>query len=527
MKKQMPSLKRRPVGLTKQTVDAVRKKAGDAVTGAAVASAMDSDGDEDEDEDIARAREFLGSLPSVEPAHIWWALETRDIERRQASELGVEEARQQRQQHSQSVIEYLAERYVYAAFRDEVWDRRAQDWISTRALTNAEAHRMPVDPRSDKGERLDAFKVLRESDGADRVHNERFLPGEHGEIVERDGVEWLNIWQRPSVRPRKGDAKPMLDHILYLCNGNREHAAHLTDWLAYAYQNPGRKIAHAVLMVSEHQGVGKDTLAIAMARLFGERNCAFLDDDAVAEGRNEFMKRSQLVVVPEIMSGDRKDVANKLKPLITQPETRINEKNVKPYFVENLANFMFFSNHRNAAHIEDHDRRYFVVICGEAPREEDYYTALYDYIRSDALAGFAHFLATRDLSNFNPSAPAPHTEHKDVVRAATTPGWEAWLEDAWQSDAAPFDRRVVNLRDVLTAVQEARGPRMNVQQIGQFLSKKGGGELGRVRLESGGRVRLWATRDYETYAADPKLAAQAYGRPTEHMANHLRVVAAE
>lgn len=530
MKKQqknLPSLKRRPAGLSAKVVAAVRAKAGDNLTGAAIAAALESEGDEDEVGDISRAREFLASLSSVEPAHVWWALETRDIERRRAAELGVDEAQQVRQQRSQSVVEYLADRYVYAAKRDEVWDRRAKDWLSTKALSNSEAHRMPIDPRSDRGERLDALKVLRECADADRVHNERFLPGEYNEIVERDGVNWLNIWQRPSVEPAEGDAKPMLDHILYLCNGNREHAAHLANWLAYAYQHPGKKIAHAVLIISEHQGVGKDTLALAMSRLFGELNCSFIEDDAVSEGRNEFMKAAQLVVVPEIMCGDRRDIANKLKPLITQSRVRINEKHVPAYFADNVANFLFFSNHRNAAHIEDHDRRYFVMICGSAPRDADYYTSLYDYIQSDSLAGFAHFLATRDLSNFNPKERAPHTEHKDTVRAATTAGWEAWLDDAWQSDAAPFDKRVVNLREVLTAVQEAKGPRMTTQQVGEFLRKKGGGDLGRVRLDGGARVRLWAARDAEVYAADNALAAQAYERPTEHMATHLRVVAAE
>lgn len=527
MKKKLPALSRRPSALSKQVIEAVRMKAT-GVTGEAVRRILeeeDGDGDGEDDPDISAAREFLVSVPSVEPAHVWWILANRDLEAAQAAELGLGEAKKEAEKKAFNVYHYLRQRYVYAAFRDEVWDRRAKDWISTKALSNSEAHRMPEDPKSDRGDRLDAFKVLREDPVANRVHNERFLPGDEEEIVERDGVAWLNVWQKPTVVPRKDDAKPMLDHILYLCNGNKEHAAHLTDWLAYCYQNPGKKIHYAPLIISPAQGVGKDTVAIAMARLLGERNVPFLDDDAIAEGRNEFMKRASLVVVPEIMSGERREVANKLKPLITQPEVRVNEKNVKPYFVENLANFLFFSNHENAAQIEQKDRRYFVIICREDPKSEEYFDELYAYIRGDGLEGFAWFLANRDLSHFKPHAPAPHTEHKDTVRAATKAGWESWLEDAWMSEAAPFDRRVINLRDALTTIAEAKGPRMTTQQIAQFLKSKGGGDLERVRLSGGSRVRLWAVRDFERYAADGELAAKAFERPTEHMRDHLRVAA--
>lgn len=530
MKKKLPALSRRPSALQKTAIAGIRKK-GAGVAGEAVKRVIEGgdgdDGDGEDDPDIAAAQELLASLSSFEPEHVWWVLANRDQEQAQAAELGIDDAKKKAESKTFNVSHYLRQRYVYAAFRDEVWDRWAQDWISTKALSNAEAHQMPVDPKSEKGDRLDAFKVLREDPVARRVHNERFIPGMKDEVVTIDKVDWLNTWIQPSVKPSKGTAKPILDHILYLCNGNTEYAAHITNWLAYAYQNPGKKINHALLVISEQQGVGKDTMALAMSRLLGEENCPFIEDDAISDGRNEFMKRAQLVVVPEIMCGDRRDVANKMKPLITQATTRINEKNVKPYFTPNLANIVMFSNHENAAYIEDKDRRHFVIICKEAPRDEAYYDTLYEYIEGDGIAGFAWFLQNRDLSSFNPKANAPDTEHKDTVRNATKAGWEAWLEDAWQSDAAPFDRRVVNVREVLSAAVDAKAPRMNTQQITQFLRKKGGGDLDRVRLTGGARVRLWATRDFDKYDADRAMAAEAYESPRKHLCRHLRAVAAE
>jgi len=505
MKKKLPALGRKPSALSRSDVSAIQKK-GSAVKAAAIKIIMEKDddeddGDSDDDDDITAARDFLQTVSSVDPAHVWWCLETRETEERKASELGTGEEKQKEKRKSFNVGHYLRQRYVYAAFRDEIWDRRAKDWISTKALSNSEAHNMPIDPNSDRGERLDAFKVLREDPVANRVHNERFIPGARDEIVEQDGVNWLNTYNAPDIRPVEGDASWMLDHILYLCNGDKTIEGQMLDWMAFTAQNPGVKINYAPLLISPAQGVGKDTLGIALARVVGYDNAYFLDDGAIAEGRFDFMKSTSLVIVPEIMCGERREVANKLKPLITQERIRINEKNVKPYRVENQANFMMLSNYENAAFIEDEDRRYFVIICRQKPKSPEYFTEFYGKIWGEEIAAFAHVLMTRDLSEFNPKAPAPHTEHKDTVRQATQNGVEAWLDDAWNSNSSPFDRDVINLREALKVFHDAGAPRqMSIQAISAYLKKGhvGGGDLGNPRIgPKGKQIRVWAVRDFK------------------------------
>lgn len=509
MTKKMPNLSTRPRGLKKNYDGAILSKAGN-VSGDAVRIAIEMDAPDegdDEDDSIRAARDLISSLSSVDPLHIWWVLENRDVELKAGAELGLDEVKESAEKAVVDIYSYLRGRYIYGIFHDEIWDRRAKDWISTKSLSNAEAHKMPVDLHSDRGDRLDAFKVLREDPNADRVHNERFLPGKGEEIVTADGVNWLNTWVAPAIKPAQGNDKPMLDHILYLCNGNKDHAAMIADWLAYAYQNPGQKINYALLIISAFQGVGKDTLALAMARLLGEANVPFVDDDAIAEGRNEYMKRAQLVVVPEVMCGDRRDVANKMKPIITQPVVRINEKNKKPYFTTNCANVAMFSNHENAAYIEDGDRRHLVIICKSRPMAGDYYRNLYQYIQGADISGFAWFLANRDLSHFNPKGEAPHTEYKDTVRDATKAAWEAFLQDAWESNAAPFDGDVINLREAVSVIGEMKGaPRISTQQIAAFLrnEKIGGGDLGKPRIgKNGSQVRVYAVRKFEDLQSAP------------------------
>ena len=217
-----------------------------------------------------------------------------------------------------------------------------------------------------------------------------------------------------------------------------------------------------------------------------------------------------MAVIPEIMCGDRADIANKMKPLITQTTIQLREMRCDTRSILNQLNIMMFSNWLNAAMIEDHDRRYFVIICRAAPRETAYYDAIYDYIRGDGLAGFAWFLKERDLSRFNPSAPPPKTADKDIVRNATRSGLEAWLDDAIESHAAPFDRDVVNLREAVDEINKGRNLRATVQNVGAFLRKHGGADLDKIRLGSGGRMRLWAVRAGAWYKDRPGKAAEAY-----------------
>ncbi|HIE77273.1 MAG TPA: hypothetical protein EYP92_00340, partial [Candidatus Thioglobus sp.] len=60
-----------------------------------------------------------------------------------------------------------------------------------------------------------------------------------------------------------------MDHILYLCDGDQEDADHLIDWLAFNVQFPERKIKHAVLLGSAHQGTGKSMLIDVMRQILG------------------------------------------------------------------------------------------------------------------------------------------------------------------------------------------------------------------------------------------------------------------
>ena len=93
---------------------------------------------------------------------------------------------------------------------------------------------------------------------------------------------------------------PLVDHILYLCDGDRNAAKHLIDWLAFNVQFPERKIKHAVLLGSAHQGTGKSMLIDVMRQILGSKNTNSIGIKDIANGKQNWLVNRVFIAVEEV-----------------------------------------------------------------------------------------------------------------------------------------------------------------------------------------------------------------------------------
>jgi hypothetical protein len=122
--------------------------------------------------------------------------------------------------------------------------------------------------------------------------------------------------------------------------------------------------------------------------------------------------------VDEVYEAGNWDLANKLKPLITEPTASANIKYGPQIEIDNYARFIMFSNHSAPLNIEEGDRRYFVFNSNAQPREDAYYDRLHGYIETpEAMNAIYTFLMKRDLSGFYPFRRPPMTEAKQKIIA--------------------------------------------------------------------------------------------------------------
>ena len=211
-----------------------------------------------------------------------------------------------------------------------------------------------------------------------------FIPGEPEVTHDADGCRVLNLWKPPPWTTDDHAAEPafFLEHVRYIFDNDVAAIEHVLNFLAHIVQRPQERIAHALLITSEAKGIGKSTLGTIVRRLVGEQNSRVAQTKDLKSSFDGWLVGKLVVHVDEIYEAGNWDLANKLKPLITEPTVSANIKYGPQIEIENYARFIMFSNHSAPLNIEDGDRRYFVFNSKAQPRSDEYYDALYRSIET-------------------------------------------------------------------------------------------------------------------------------------------------
>ncbi len=243
-----------------------------------------------------------------------------------------------------------------------------------------------------------------------------YAPGA-GALLERHGEAWGNLWRNARVQPVAGDASPWLDHLARLlpCDWERNH---LLDCLAFKYQHPDRKINHGILLAG-HPGSGKDSALHPFLQAIGGPQ---LQNVAVVRGEDiisqfGYALENEVLVLNELRRGvnrDKRAVEEFMKVLCAAPPELImvNRKMQHPYPALNRGLPIAMSNFRDAIHLSDDDRRWFVLWSDAPKMAQGEAQALWGWYGSGGIGNVAYALSQRALNAFNPAAPPPMTDAK-------------------------------------------------------------------------------------------------------------------
>jgi hypothetical protein len=326
-----------------------------------------------------------------------------------------------------------------------------------------------------------------------------YVPGETT-FPDGDGGRY-NAWRPSKIAPRAGDVSWFVEHMEYLIPNERERELVL-DYLASIVQRPADK-AQFALLIRGDQGTGKSAVGELMRRIVGEHNVVKPNNDEIANRFNSWQIEGHLAIVEELMTLGRTEVANRLKPIITEPLLRVEMKCATPFSAPNHLNLICFTNHRDALKIEDGDRRWMIVFSPAKPQRPDYYRRLFQRIASDdGAAAVAHLLATRPVA-LDTKGRAPETRAKDEMRRLSRNEAEAHLLELFDQGAAPFDRDLVRLEDVVEAVPQAMQRRQrNLSAVVAKLLEESIGAVKHSRnTKDDGRpkYRLYSVRNHDAW----------------------------
>ena len=288
-----------------------------------------------------------------------------------------------------------------------------------------------------------------------QVINPTFVPAGNS-VVTVDGDDYCNSWKPSNIKPIQGDVSPFLE-IMEHVYPNLEIRKIMIWFMAFTVVRPEIKIRWVPLIISRAEGIGK-TLVFEklIAQLVGLQFSRSVGEDELFGNFNGFASNTKLMMIEEVwVPGlEGRKLVNKLKPIQSNDLLRVNEKNLRPYDIQNYINMVIFSNHIDAAAVSKHSRRYFIYISPAVTMDavkDGWGNEFKKWLNKDGLENVLWYFQNEvNLDAFEAGGNAPHTADKELVASMAEDDFASILKERLFMEVEPFENccGFVSLEDV-------------------------------------------------------------------------------
>jgi len=317
------------------------------------------------------------------------------------------------------LVAYIKNPGLIYSFKDEM-RMRATDFTG-----HAFAHHWYEDKTGEKVIRKPTAVAWLRWEHRNQLNEITFMPGKPD---IHDGK--LNTWRGWPLTPKKGSValwKQLLDHLFE--ETEPEARKWFEQWCAYPMQNPGAKMASAACFWGKEHGSGKTLIGHTLMRIYGKNSCEIRDKE-IEDDRGDWAENMQFALADDITGNNNRQLANRLKTMITQKTLKINPKFIPRYTVPDCINYYFTSNDPDAFYLDDGDRRFFVHEVKAEKLPVDLRTAFVDWRDSDeGASALFHYLLSVDLTGFDPFAEAFQTQAKEDMTLLTKSDVGSWVAE--------------------------------------------------------------------------------------------------
>lgn len=344
-----------------------------------------------------------------------------------------------------------------------------------------------------------AFEALTESQlhHFSKVGTTCFRPDlEPGLIISRGTITAVNTFVPQYGAQVKGDAGPFLDHVARLIPNEADRAIVLS-YLAACIRYPGVKFQWTPL-VQGVPGNGKTVLYHVLEYALGAAYCHQVDPKDLDNKFNAWVTGHMLVCIEEIRTGGRRDVADALKPLITNRRVATQAKGADQQTSDNCANFLLFSNHKDAVLKTIDDRRYCVFYTAQQDVDDlalcgmngKYFRDLYKWLDHDGgAAAVAYYLAIECPITIDLMGRAPNTSSTDEALIASQGIAEHILMEAIDAGAPGFTGGLIDVQDAVDHLAR-EGRKFSAKKVGAMLRSLRYDLHPALKENQGGRVNV-------------------------------------
>jgi putative DNA primase/helicase len=265
----------------------------------------------------------------------------------------------------------------------------------------------------------------------------------------------VNLFDGFEMAPRKGDCKPIIELLQYLCSesasGEAERAnvaAWVLRWLALPLQRPGTKMRSA-LVFHGPQGAGKNLLFEIVAAIYGKYSLV-VGQDQLEDKFNDWASQKLFLIGDEVVArAELYHHKNKLKAFITGETIQINAKMLPLRAEANHVNVVFLSNEQQPLALEPGDRRYFVVYT--PPRDEgDLYRRVAECLNNGGREAFYDYLMRLPMQDFDEFKIPPMTQAKADLIELGLKSHERFVRE-WTGGYLPLPLQVCSTEQLYRA----------------------------------------------------------------------------
>lgn len=219
-----------------------------------------------------------------------------------------------------------------------------------------------------------------------------------------------NLFPGFGVQPREGHCLRIIQHIEeVICGGDQQAARAFINLLAWQVQNIGKLSRIIVALFSEKQQTGKGALLEhVLLPIFGRSGFMTSTQEHGLGRFNDRLRGCSFLFLDEAAYARDRKLADRIKSLCQAQTLAIEGKGVPVIDVPSGLNLFVATNHREIAHVEKADARYWILSVSEHRAHDfTYFASLFDEIDHGGREAFLHLLLNRDIRNFNPQRDVP------------------------------------------------------------------------------------------------------------------------
>lgn len=234
-------------------------------------------------------------------------------------------------------------------------------------------------------------------------------PGQDPTVFNRWHILKMEM-ATPDFAANNETIAPLIEHLMYISDGDVEGVRYFLNWLAWLWQHPEAKIPTAIMLYSKATRIGKTMLGELLKKVFGPSLVKSVDGLKLHSNFMDAFEHKRIAVLNELARSDKQDSYERFKSLVSEVDMEFEGKGRASKEVRNFLHFIITTNNADALPLMENDGRILVLRCESARRPNEYYRQFAEWIEGPGpglVAGaFAQWVFP---AGWDHKAPVPQT----------------------------------------------------------------------------------------------------------------------